>query len=78
MEDEKGGIILHSRTQKQMRKIFSKFTRKEHENFDQDAMVLQQLLSLSLDRLYALEDLQDSETHDRALRFTSSGPLWSS
>ena len=31
-------------------------------------MVLRQLLSLPLDRIYTVQDLEDGEIHDRALR----------
>lgn len=50
-----------------MREIFNKLIRKEQENFDQDAMMLRQLLSLSPDRVYILDDLKDNEVYDRAL-----------
>lgn len=64
MRDESGEIILHLRTQRQMRETFPKLTRKEQEKFNQDAMVFRQLLSLSPDRLYIIEELKDSEIHD--------------
>ena len=68
MEDENGEVMLHSRSQKQMREIFNRLSRKDQESFDQDTMVLRQLLSLSPDRIYTVEDLADSEILDRALR----------
>ena len=68
IQDEVGEIMLHNRTQKQMREAFKRMSRKEQENFDQDTLVLRQLLSLSPDRVYTLNDLDDPDVHHRALR----------
>ena len=54
IQDESGEFMLHSRTQKQMREIFNRLSRKEQESFDQDAMVVRQLLRLSPDRVYTV------------------------
>ena len=67
-QDEIGEILLHSRTQRQMREAFKRMSRKEQENFDQDTLVLRQLLSLPPDRVYTLNDLDDPDVHHRALR----------
>ena len=68
LRDKSGEIYLHSRSQRQMRETFNKLNRGEQEGFDQDAMVLRQLLSPVPDRVYTLQDLEDNEIHDRALR----------
>ena len=36
LHDESGEVFLHSRTQRAMREIFAKLTRREQEDFDQD------------------------------------------
>lgn len=41
---------------------------KEQENFDQDEMVLRQLLGLFPDRVYPLNDLADNEVLEGSLR----------
>ena len=66
IQDEE--IMLHNRTQKQMREAFKRMSRKEQENFDQDTLILPQLLSLPPDRVYTLNDLDDPDVHHRALR----------
>ena len=38
IQDESGEFMLHSRTQKQMREISNRLSRKEQESFDQDAV----------------------------------------
>ena len=53
-----------------MREMFNKLVRREEENFDQDTMVLRQLLRLSPDRMYTLDDLNDNEIHDSSDCFT--------
>ena len=68
LRDESGEVYLHSRSQRQMRETFNKLNRGEQEGFDQDAMVLRQLLSLVPDRVHTLQDLEDNKIHDRALR----------
>ena len=68
VEDEDGGIRLQSRTTKTIRQNYSKLSRKDQEAFDQDSIVLRQLLSLDPKRIYVLEDLDNEDIHDRALR----------
>lgn len=66
--DIKYDIVLESKTTKTLRKDFMKLTASQQEAFNQDEMNLRQLLSLSPDRVYTLEDLEDSDVLDRALR----------
>ena len=68
VQDEDGGIRLQSRTTKTIRQNYSKLSRKDQESFDQDTIVLRQLLSLDPKRIYVLEDLDNEDIHDRALR----------
>ena len=71
LRDESGEVYLQSRIQRQMREAFNKLNRREQENLDQDGMMLRQLLSISPDRVYTVDDLNDNEIHDRALGLLS-------
>ena len=51
-----------------MREYYNKLPRKDQESFDQDEISLRALLGLDPDRVYTIEDLNDEEVHDRALR----------
>lgn len=66
--DANAEILLESRTRRQMRLIYDKMSRKDQESWDQDGWNLRTLLALSPERIYTLEDLDDQEIHDRALR----------
>lgn len=76
LEEEGGEMLLHSRTQKQLRETFSKLTRKKQENVDQDLIVLRQLLSLSPERLYTAEDLKRQRDARACTSTTLSSPFW--
>ena len=65
---ENAEVLLESRTRRQMRQYYNNLTRKEQETWDQDEWNLRNLLTLSPDRVYTLEDLADEDIHDRALR----------
>ncbi|KAL8834745.1 MAG: hypothetical protein Q9170_003622 [Blastenia crenularia] len=66
--DPDGDTRLVSRTTKELRQRYSQFTKTEQEEFDQDSIALRQLLSLKVDRVYELSDLNDPEILDRSLR----------
>lgn len=66
--DENGELILRSKTYKQIRATYAKLSRENQELYDQYTIYLRQLLSLSADKVYTVEDLEDQEIHDRALR----------
>ena len=67
-QDDGNDIVLRSRTYRSLRESYSKLTRKQQEDFDQDTLHLRTLLRLSPTRVYTLDDLDDPEIHDRALR----------
>ena len=61
-------IVLETITTKKLRQNYSKLTPIEQEQYNQDEMNLRYLLSLSPTRIYTVEDLNDVEILDRALR----------
>ena len=64
-----GDYLLHqSKSNRQMQEYYNKLPRKDQESFDQDEISLRALLGLDPDRVYTIEDLNDEEVHDRALR----------
>ncbi|KAL8841353.1 MAG: hypothetical protein Q9170_000984 [Blastenia crenularia] len=67
-KDEQGETRLLSRSTKQIRETYGKMSKKEQEGYDQDEIVLQQLLTLDPKKVYVEEDLQDPDIHARALR----------
>lgn len=67
-KDDGNDVVLRSRTYRQIRETYARMSRKQQEDFDQDTLHSRSLLSLSPTRVYTLDDLQDPEIHDRALR----------
>ena len=51
-----------------MREYYNKLPREDQESFDQAEVSIRALLGLDPDRVYTIEDLNDEEVHDRALR----------
>lgn len=67
-KDDGNDIVLRFRTYRSIRESYARLTRKQQEDFDQDTLHPRTLLSLSPTRVYTLDDLQDPEICDRALR----------
>ena len=67
-DDSGDYLLLQSKSNRQMREYYNKLPRKDQESFDQDEISLRALLSLDPNRVYTIEDLNDEEVHDRALR----------
>ena len=61
-------IVLETTTTKKSRQNYSKLTSIEQEQYNQDEMNFRYLLSLSPTRIYTVEDMDDIEVLDRALR----------
>lgn len=68
IQEEDGGVRLLSRATKTIRFNYSKMRKKDQEAFDQDTIVLRQLLTLDPKKIYVDQDLEDPDIHDRALR----------
>ena len=67
-DDSGDYLLLQSKSNRQIREYYNKLPRKDQESFDQDEISLRALLGLDPNRVYTIEDLDDEEVHDRALR----------
>lgn len=61
-------LALESITTKSLKAKYSKMSSQEQENWTPDEMNIRSLLSLSPDRVYTVEDLNNEEILDRGLR----------
>jgi hypothetical protein len=67
-EDAEDIIQPTQYTVQQLKRNFRRLEYADQEQFDQDEMNLRLILSLSPDRVYTMEDLNDKDVLDRALR----------
>ncbi|KAI4188332.1 MAG: hypothetical protein L6R41_002206 [Letrouitia leprolyta] len=66
--DPNGDIRLLSRTTAEIRRTYSRLTKTEQEDFDQDTIALKQLLTMDPKKVYSIKDLETPDVLDRALR----------
>ena len=66
--DGNGDVRLVSSTARALRKRYSRMTMDDQESFDLDTIVLRTLLGLKPDHVYVVQDLEDADILDPALR----------